>query len=354
MKNNFKQILSVLPKLVIAITLLTLLITKPSVAALGIKNGIRLLVTSIIPSLFPFLVLSSYIAVTDSFSLLSKFFKRITQSVFKINQNGFIPIVLGLLGGYPVGAKVTADLYKSNQLTKNEAERLMYFTINSGPAFTISYVGVALLNNYYSGLILYASTILTSLTLGFLCRFLSDKKTIESPVKETKNKEFHFVSSVFSGTNALINICAWVLIFSCFTAFINDLNLNSNLSLFISSLLEVTNGCNECVGKVSLPVFSAILGFGGFSVICQVLPYLNACNVPIKSFLASRVLNSAISAFFTSQLINIFPKSIPTGVVLFATNEHSVNLSHTVTTALILVLMCIILIFQVDNRKKMC
>jgi hypothetical protein len=74
---------------------------------------------------------------------------------------------------------VTADLYKANRLTQNEAERLMLFTINSGPAFALTAVGTNMLGNTLSGVILYISTILTSLTIGFFCRFLSDKKELD-------------------------------------------------------------------------------------------------------------------------------------------------------------------------------
>jgi hypothetical protein len=260
---------------------------------------------------------------------------------------------MGLIGGFPVGAKVTADLYKQNKITQNEAERLMFFTVNSGPAFTITAVGLGMLSDYYLGLILFFSTALSSLTLGILCRFLSDKKTLVTSEKASQNSEFAFINSVSSGANAIINISAWLLTFSCISAIINSLSLNENIAMFLNSIMEVTNGCKICSGKMSLPVISAILGFGGFSVICQCSPYLVACNVKMKHFLASRILNAALSAFYTSQLLNIFNIS-EKAAVIYTTETHTLHVSYTVTATIILIIMSLIFILQVDNRKKVC
>lgn len=349
-KKNFLH----LPKIICTLVILCFLLFESKSATQGIKNGITLLLTTVIPSLFPFLVLSSYVATSKSFLILSKLFKPLTNKFFKINENGVIPIILGLLGGYPIGAKVTADLYSSNRLTKNEAERLMYFSVNSGPAFTLTAVGSGMLNNTRYGVILYLSAILTSLTIGFFCRFLSNKTSIESKeIIIPKNHEFAFINSVSSGAKAIIDISSWVLTFSCISEIIKTFNLNENVKLFLNSVLEVTNGCNLCTGKVSLPVISAILGFGSFSVICQVSPYLKKCQVKMKNFIVSRILNASLSAFFTFNLLKLFPEALKTSVV-FEVNNQPVMLSYTGTATIILLLMCLIFILQVDNRKKVC
>lgn len=353
MKSHFKNLLTHLPKILCTFILITLIIINPETASNGIKNGITLLLSTIIPSLFPFLVLSSYIASSKSFNLISKFFGRLTTKFFKINPEGFIPVLMGLLGGYPIGAKVTADLYKSNRLTQNEAERLMLFTINSGPAFTITAIGTGMLGNYYSGLILYFSTVLTSLTIGFLCRFLSDKKEISKDNVLTQGREFAFINSVSSGAAAIINISAWVLTFSCISAIINSFNFNYDFKIFLNSVLEVTNGCKICAADMSLPVISAVLGFGGFSVICQCSPYLKECNIRIKNFIASRVLNGALSAFYTFQLLDLFPQA-QESAILYNGLTKAIGITYTVPATIILIIMCVIFILQVDNRKKLC
>jgi hypothetical protein len=260
---------------------------------------------------------------------------------------------MGLIGGYPIGAKVTAELFQKKRITQNEAERLMYFCVNSGPAFAITAVGVSMLSDYTSGILLYISTIASSLTLGILCRFLSDNQKAPEKDTATYEKEYVFINSVSSGSNAVINISAWILTFSCISALINNFNLSENAKLFLNSLSEVTSGCQMCSGKVSLPVISAILGFGGISVICQISPYLAQCNVKLKYFLTARVLNLALSAFYTSQLLKLFPEAQQTAII-YSDAQRTVAFSYTVPATVILLLMCIILILQVDNRRKIC
>ncbi len=349
-RNEF---LKYFPKVFLVSFVTILIILKPDIASEGIKNGINLLLSTVIPSLFPFLVLSSYIALSPAFFKISEIFKFPVSKLFKINQNGFIPVLLGITGGYPIGAKVTADLYKNNRLTQNEAERLLYFAVNSGPAFTITAVGTSILGNYYSGIILYASSVLTSFTIGFLLRFLSDKKSINTTPEIFENKEAIFIKSVASGANSAINISSWIMVFSCISALFNDFKTTFGTKLFVTSVLEVTSACKFSGEFVSLPVISAILGFGGLSVIFQVSPFVKECGVEMKKFVASRILNASLSAFFTHQLIKIFPKAVET--VVFSVTEASVKSNTSAFLSVtILLLMCVILILQVDNRKKIC
>ena len=354
MKKYFKTLVTDLPKILCAIGILAIIIIHPETATKGVKNGISLLLTIIIPSLFPFLVLSSFIASSKAFYNLSGIMGPLTTRIFKINKNGFIPILMGLTGGYPIGAKVTADLYKANRLTQNEAERLMLFTINSGPAFALTAVGTNMLGNTLSGVILYISTILTSLTIGFFCRFLSDKKELDvNKIITSEKSENIFINSVASGANAIINISAWVLTFSCLSEIIFAFNLAEKTALFLNAIMEVSNGCKVCSQVISLPLISAILGFGSFSVICQVSPYLKACKVKMKNFFVSRILNASLSAFFTFNLIKLFPEAVNTSVV-FHVNNQPLNLSYTVASSIFLLVMCLIFVLQVDNRKKIC
>ena len=73
----------------------------------------------------------------------------------------------------------------------------------------------------------------------------------------------------------------------------------------------------------------------------------------MKNFIVSRILNASLSAFFTFNLLKLFPEALKTSVV-FEVNNQPVMLSYTGTATIILLLMCLIFILQVDNRKKVC
>ena len=132
-----------------------------------------------------------------------------------------------------------------------------------------------------------------------------------------------------------------------------DYSAEEKTALFLNAIMEVSNGCKVCSQVISLPLISAILGFGSFSVICQVSPYLKACKVKMKNFFVSRILNASLSAFFTFNLIKLFPEAVNTSVV-FHVNNQPLNLSYTVASSIFLLIMCLIFVLQVDNRKKVC
>ena len=353
-----KRISSILLKnivsLIIVCAITACLIIYPKDTAQGIKSGFLLLVNSLIPSLFPFMVLSSYIAQSGISEMVSSLFKKPFQHIFKTDGYGIVSLILGLLGGYPVGAKTVAELYTNGKITQNDAQRLLYWCINPSPAFAVTAVGTFMLGNTGSGLILYASCLLSSLTVGLVCRFLSDGEKSIIKVTEKNNGENAFVKSVTKGSEAMLSVCGWVLTFSVLSSLCEALNLPHPVSVLIKSAAEVTTGCeNAAASNLSLPVIAAILGFGGFAVICQCGVYSAVCKTKTKFIICSRLLNSALSTIYCSLLLKLFPRCAAVSVVI-GTGTSSFTLYHSLSAAVILITMCILLILEVDNRKKVC
>ncbi len=78
---------------------------------------------------------------------------------------GAYAFIMGIISGYPVGAKIVTEFRKNGNCSRAEAERLLAFTNNSGPLFIIGTVGVSMFGNtliriiiiYNSYIILYYS-----------------------------------------------------------------------------------------------------------------------------------------------------------------------------------------------------
>ncbi len=348
------RIIKLLPALAGVIISGTGLVLYPEETANGIKNGLILLGENIIPSLFPFMVLSTYVSNSPFIEFLARALEKPSQKIFKTNGNAIIVVILGFLGGYPIGAKTASEFYLSGKLTDNEVQRLFFWCINPGPAFVITAVGTFMISNFKSGVILYASTILSSLFIGFCARFFSDNKKPEYQKPKLSDHKNIFVDSVSVGSEAMLSICGWVLTF-CAIASLTDIFIpEENAALFIKSILEVTTGCKYAVSyNLPLPVISAVLGFGGFAVLFQIRTYADNCHIHMKTFLCIRILNSALNAFFCSQLMNLFPES--THVFSQITACSAVfPVSHSITASVILIIMCIVFIFEVDNKRKVC
>lgn len=330
------------------------LIIHPQNTAQGIKNGLLLLGNNLIPALFPFMVLSSYVSRSTVSSMISRAFEKPFRAIFRTGGYGIIPFILGALGGYPVGAKTVWEFYESNKISQNDASRLLYWCINPSPAFLITAVGTFMLGNTRSGIVLYCSCLLSSITIGFFCRFLSNNEMYLIEKHREKPRDSIFVASVSKGSEGMLSICGWVLTFCVLASLCDALRLPYSLSYIIKSVGEVTTGCqNASSAGLSLPVIAGIAGFGGFAVICQCATYCTQCKVQTKYLICSRLIGSALSSIYCSFFLKLFPQCENVSVVIGAGSAR-LNLYQSTGTAIILIVMCALLILEVDNRKKVC
>lgn len=351
-RKKYITLLRYLPPFIVSVFVAAALIACPKEAANGVKNGLSLLGSNIIPSLFPFMVLSSYISGSPLTDYITRITEKICIKLFKTNGYALMSVFLGLLGGYPIGPKTVAEFHESGKLSKNEAQRLFWWCVNPSPAFVITAVGTFMLSDYKSGIILYGSTLLSTLTTGIAMRFFGSSEKL-SPMQKSKNQT-GFVEAVASGSEAMLSVCGWVLTFSEISALVDITVTDKSTAFLIKSALEVTTGClGAAEHNASLPIISATLGFGGLAVIFQISKYLKICHIDMKIFLCSRLFCGALNAFFCSQLLRIFP--ISTEAFKTVTVAETVfPLSHSITATVILVIMCTVLILEVDNRKKVC
>ncbi len=327
----------------------------PKEAGKGIKDGLKTLYETIVPSLFPFMVLSSYIASSPQITRLVSKLEVLSKKLFKLPPCGLSSLILGFLGGYPTGAKTACEFYENGMLSESEIKRLFCFCVNPSVAFSVTAVGTFMYNNTKLGVIFYVSAILSSLTIGLLLRFTEKNETTPISVRNKNlSTENAFISSVSKGNSAMISVCGWVLIFSSIGSILSSLKLNSKTSLFLTCILEVTTGCKEGVLN-NIPVFlvSALLSFGGLAVIFQVSPYLEKCNISLKDFLCWRIINGALSGLYCLIICKIFPQSIISSVNINFLNT-TMTLNHSILAGIVCVLMCFVFIFEVDNKRKIC
>lgn len=330
------------------------LMVYPHKSAQGIKSGIVLLYEAIVPSLFPFLVLSSYISQNNTVNKLASLLQPLSQKIFKINSVGLIAVALSFLGGYPVGAKTVCELYEDKKLTQQDAEKLFCWCINPGSSFVITAVGTFMIKNTFCGVLMFFSIVLSSIITGFIVGFFLPRGEKIAPKKESLRKSDAFINSVKNGNTAIISVMGWVILFSCINSILNSSIPYKGFSLALTSVSEVTNGCRlACLNGLPLTIICALLSFGGFAVIFQVAPYIRRCNISLKTFICWKIANSALSAFICSQACRIFPHSLQASVTLTVGNTIF-QFNHSILTALVMILMCIVFVFEVDNRRKLC
>ena len=329
---------------------LFLIFRFPNAVRNGVTQGLNVCISTIIPSLFPFMTFSSYITKSKSFHSLFKLFARPIKFLFRQPSHSVSVILLSMIGGYPIGIKMTDELYKNGQLTKKQAQHLSLFCMNSGPAFVISVVGANMLNNINAGIIMYASLCLSAIIIGVASSFFVDKKEKNPEIKNSNFADSSIAVSVAESTQSIIGICAWIILFSALINCINDLNLNESVYSVISTLAEVTNGCLLLYKKLPLPLLTGIIGFGGICVHCQIMTNIKNIGIKYSVFLLGRISHGILASIISYILFLLFP--IETVVSSSLDQIGAFRFSVSIPAFVIFIFMCIIMIFDIDRKKK--
>lgn len=258
--NNYR--LKIILSLVAILLFIVMFIYDPTGMVKGVSNALTLCGTAVIPPLFPFIVLSDFLVRSGLCDIIGNFLTPITKFVFNLSGSAGCAVFMSTVGGYPVGAKMTAQLLESGKITMSQGKRMMLFCINAGPAFVIGTVGAVMLSSRRAGIILYLSMLISSLFIGIFLRFFDSEKV------DLKRTQISFDPSVASqsvmqGTNSMLMMCGWILIFSCINVFIKKLPLNENTIVWLNMLTEVTSGCAAASKVFPVSVQALVMGWAG-------------------------------------------------------------------------------------------
>ena len=184
---------------------------------------------------------------------------------------------------------------------------MICFCVNSGPAFVIGAVGASMLSDKKCGIILFVSQTVTALIIGFLSRFGKKESFQRTDNVHKYVNPSAFTESVASSTEAMLNICAWILLFSSMMPFLSKLEkINSAFGVLVV-LSEVTGGCSYAANNFPLFFLAPVLCWSGFAVHMQLLPYLKKIGVSLPDFWLSRIANCALSLPIAFLLFRLFP-----------------------------------------------
>lgn len=340
-----------LAPLIFAVCIGALLFSFPESALNGAKSGVEICLKTLIPSLFPIMALSTFILRTNALYLPCRALRKVTKFLFCLPENAGQIIFMALIGGYPVGLKMVSDSVKSGEITENEAKRLSMFCMNAGPAFTVTALGVGIYGNELIGIVIFISLCISTLLIGIFTRFFSDGKSkSERKSKPPRFSGDEITYSVWNAFQSMLKISAWVILFGAITACITE--KLGNVGQILSSVLEVTGGTVTASKICPVPVVTALTGFGGFCVHCQVLSFLRDSNLQYKKFLAGRLVNSALSAVICHLIFYFFP--IDQSVAYTFESARVSAISVSAPTVVAFFFMCMTFIFSIDRKEKMC
>lgn len=190
----------------------------PQEAMEAAREGLRLCYNVILPSLFPFFVLSALVVDLGLAGYIGRALEGIMRPLFNVPGACASAFALGFVGGYPVGARTALSLYQKGMCTKTEAERLLAFCNNSGPAFILGVVGAGVFASSKVGLLLYLAHAAASVCVGFLFRFYKRegkrRERRASPTFEAERITVAFTGAIKNSFLSTLNICAFVVFFT--------------------------------------------------------------------------------------------------------------------------------------------
>ena len=158
---------------VLVIFLAVMFFTSPDIVSDSMRTGLTLCAQTIIPSLFPFMILSELIVQGGLGVEACRLFGKPLGRMFGISVHAVCPLLLGFFCGFPIGASSAVTLYRSGVLSRDEFERVMLFCNQSSPAFLLTAVGLSLWSNINKGFVILPPCINWNLTKNPLKPYLS-------------------------------------------------------------------------------------------------------------------------------------------------------------------------------------
>lgn len=256
----------------------------------------------LIPSVFPFMVLTNLLISCNFDRIIGHIIKRPFEAVFHLNSNLASAYFLGLIAGFPQGAYAICNIYNKGGCTKDEAEQALCFCNNTGPAFAIAAIGT-MYNDIRTGITVYILQICISILYGIITRPRSISQSSYTPI-EKKTDLSVIPHAITSSVIPMLNICAYVVIFSLISALITILPLPVYIKGFVLSLCEISSA-TAYIARYSLPI--AFTGFALlWSGICVHMQTYSAVmrDFSIKKYCIGKLIQG-ISVFLILYLKNI-------------------------------------------------
>lgn len=294
--------------------LFCLMFASPQVIGCA-RDALKLCAELILPSLFPFFVLSILLSKLGLPAALGRLLGPAASRLFGVSGAGVSALFIGLCGGYPMGAAYIAEMAAAGAVSREEAERLLGFCNNSGPAFIVGAVGAGIFGSSAVGLALYGIHILAAVLTGLLLRGRGFSPSAPPAPCKTPPFSAALPQAVKQAVSAALSVCGFVVCFTVLAGLLDAVGWFSLLSgslsaltgaelhfsrALLSGILELGSGVGAMRGlslsPANLALAAGMLGWGGVSVHFQTLSLFSDSDIKTALHFAGRVISGVLSA----------------------------------------------------------
>ena len=267
-------------------------------------EALSLCVRSVVPSLFPFLVISGLLVSMGIGELAAPYLAGFMGPLYRLPGCASSALLLGLVGGYPIGAKTAADLYREGLLSRDEAERLLAFCNNSNPVFLISVLGAGVFGTLRAGIWLWIIHTASALLTGFL--FRGGRETGRQAAGagascRSVSLSSAFVDAVRGSASGMLSVCAFVVFFYVLADPLASLGPRLGPALVgVTELFSLTPLLTA--DRFGFVLAAGCAGWGGLSVLCQTAAVLEGSGLGVRNCFLGKVAQGVLSALLAFSL----------------------------------------------------
>lgn len=315
------------------ITLLFLILTGmlliyPKESLAFSLTGLQLWFNRMVPTLLPFMILSGIMIRLNLTEHMIKIISPILTPLLRISLNGLYTVTIGFLCGFPMGARVIADLYASHRLSKGEASYLLAFCNNIGPVYFISFVlptlGLQLTAPYLFGM--YGLPFCYGIFLRYtfyrnripMLRFARPARKLKNILSAAEGASTLSLldtldDSILSGLYSISKLGGYMILFNLLNLVPQTLlkitgHTDSAPGAAMNCLLEITSGISR-IGSQSPLLVLLLLPFGGFSCIAQTYSMIKETDLSLKDYIAHKLALTAVTLSYYALWHLFFPSS---------------------------------------------
>ena len=311
------------------VLLFSFMLLSPKAVFSGASSGLLLWFQTILPTLFPFLLVSNLLLATGSIHYLTSAFSKICRTFLSVSDCGSFAVITGFLCGYPMGAKTAADLNTQGYITHREACYLLSFCNNTSPVFIMNYIVYQTLEDETLLLPTLFILLVSPLFVSLITRCIYKMSLIDrvgnqntfarsaafSTPAEERSKEpgFSFRQldhCIMDSCETLVKVGGYIILFSVLSSIVSSSPFPLPGSKFFLPFLEVTNGISM-IGSASMsmrfkyPMLLGLTSFGGFCAVMQTQSMVQKAGLPIFPYFTEK-LAAALTASSLGYLYMIF------------------------------------------------
>lgn len=328
----------------------------PEAAAQGTMTGLTVCATAILPNLFPFFVLTDYWINAGYADKLATLFSPIMRNFFRLPSAAASALVLGSIGGYPVGARTAAQLYKKGKLSSRQAEQVLLFTNNAGPAFVLGILGNRVFQNAKTGILLYLIHLTAAYLIGLIFRQKEQPKGIlpEHQSQRPTGVAQRLTNAITESGGTIILVCSYVLFFAILTGCIQSFIPSRLWQSILTGMLELAGGTNALISapislQMKFILASLLLGFGGICVLLQSSAILQSVGLSAKSLLVGKIGHGILSGVLAAVFAPFLPLPNPCA---YTVSPPPLRFLSQSTLIILLCIFCLVFLKKSSGNVK--